>query len=82
MISPMPVWSTRRAGDPASIGHRMIDDSFGRPTLPACGLSSDGLFFRRDHDWEQVPERQRCRLCGSQSSSVLTSTSSLVAPDN
>lgn len=59
----MPVWSTRRAGDPASVGHLMVDDGYGRPAPPACGASSEGLFFRRDHDWADVPEGQRCEGC-------------------
>lgn len=41
----------------------MVGDGYGRPTSPACGLSSEGLFYRRDHDWEDVPERQRCPGC-------------------
>jgi hypothetical protein len=59
----VPVWSTRRKGDPASVGHRMAGDGYGRPSSPVCGLSSDGLFFRAWTDSEQVPERQRCEAC-------------------
>jgi len=57
------VWSTKRPGDPASIGHRMTPDAHGRPTTPFCGLTTEGLWFRRDHDWGQGPEPQRCRGC-------------------
>ena len=59
----MPCWST------TSIGHRTQDDAYepcgpdGRPTSPVCGRSTEGLYFRRDHHWEQVPERQRCPRC-------------------
>jgi hypothetical protein len=30
---------------------------------PVCGASSDGLYFRRDHEWGDVPERQRSEAC-------------------
>jgi len=63
MIQEVPVWSTRRAGDPASVGHRMEADGFGRPSSPVCGLSSEGLYFRRDHSWADVPAAQRCEAC-------------------
>lgn len=63
MITSVPVWSTLRAGDPASVGHRMADDEYGRPSVPVCGASSEGLYFRRDHDWGDVPEAQRCDAC-------------------
>lgn len=59
----MPVWSTKRQGDPASVGHRMVDDAFGRTTSPACGIRSEGFFFRAWSEWEEVPERQRCEDC-------------------
>lgn len=59
----MPVWSTRKPGDPASVGHRMLDDFHGRPMSPVCGCSTEGLWFRRDHEWSQVPGRQRCSIC-------------------
>jgi hypothetical protein len=41
----------------------MEPDGHGRPTMPVCGISTEGLWFRRDHVWAQVPERQRCRDC-------------------
>lgn len=63
MLEGVPVWSTRRAGDPASVGHRMEADGFGRPSSPVCGLSTEGLYFRRDHSWDNVPEGQRCPAC-------------------
>lgn len=59
----VPVWSTKRQGDPSSVGHRMEGDEYGRPSSPVRGASSDGLYFRRDHDWSDVPERQRCEAC-------------------
>ena len=63
MIDDMSVWSTKRPGDPASVGHRMPEDDHGRPAGPLCGASSHGLWFRRDHEWADVPERQRCFAC-------------------
>jgi hypothetical protein len=62
----MPVWSTRRQGDPSSLAHRMKPDAHGRPTTSACGRSTDGLWFRRDVEWERVPETQRCPECGAE----------------
>lgn len=66
MIDVVPVWSTRRQGDPTSIGHRMVGDEHGRPGLPVCGGSTHGLWFRRDVTWERVPEPQRCRSCAGE----------------
>ena len=43
------LWSTHRQGDPRSIEHLMQPDGHGRPTSPVCGLSTEGLWFRRDH---------------------------------
>jgi len=43
----------------------MIDDAHGRPGDPVCGRSTEGLFFRRDHGWPQVPEHQRRHACGA-----------------
>jgi hypothetical protein len=63
MIRGVPVWSTKRQGDPSSVGHRMLDDDHGRPMSPVCGLSSHGLFFRAWTDWERVPSPQRCDAC-------------------
>jgi len=57
------LWSTHRQGDPRSIAHQMEPDGHGRPTSPLCGCSTEGLFFRRDHDWSHVPPAQRCRRC-------------------
>jgi hypothetical protein len=64
MIDVVPVWSTKRKGDPASVGHRMEDDGYGRPSGPACGVSSQGLFFRAWLTWDDVPIPQRCPECG------------------
>ena len=36
---------------------------YRRPTTPICGRSTDGLWFRRDHEWHQVPPGQRCDEC-------------------
>lgn len=33
----------------------MVEDWFGRPAAPVCGLSSHGLYFRAWIDWSQVP---------------------------
>ena len=46
-----------------SIAHLMEPDSYGRPTSPLCGIGTKGLWFRRDHKWENVPPRQRCPQC-------------------
>ena len=59
----MPVWSTKPQGDPASVGHRMDDDGYGRPSIRVRGRSSEGLIFRRDISWERVPADQRCAPC-------------------
>jgi hypothetical protein len=59
------LWSTRRQGDPLAVGHRMEADGHGRPTSPMCGCSTEGLWFRRDHEWERVPMAQRCPDCAA-----------------
>lgn len=63
MISLMPVWSTLAQGDPASVGHRMSHDDHGRPGPPICSCSTNGLYFRKDLTWEQVPLTHRCVAC-------------------
>lgn len=30
---------------------------------PVCGCSTEGLWFRRDVEWERVPAPQRCGGC-------------------
>lgn len=64
-MGAVPVWSTERPGSPTSIGHRMTPDGHGRPTTPVCGRSTEGLWFRRDHEWHEVPPGQRCDECGA-----------------
>ena len=64
-MGAVPLWSTGPPGAPSSIGHRMQPDAHGRPTTPLCGCSTHGLWFRRDHRWEQVPQAQRCAVCSS-----------------
>lgn len=56
----MPGWSTGPKGAPGSVGHRMGRDHHGRPGSPLCGCSTDGLWWRGELDWEQVPPAQRC----------------------
>lgn len=59
----VPVWSTLPPGEPGSIGHRMSTDTHGRPSPPVCGQTSNGLWFRLGVEWDDIPERQRCRAC-------------------
>ena len=65
MIGALPVWSTKRPDDPASIGHRMQPDSHGRPMTPVCLRTTNGLWFRRNFAWNDVPEHQRCPDCAA-----------------
>ena len=55
--------STGPQGDLTSVGHRMVDDSYGRPGTPVCGCSTNGLWFRRDVSGERVPVAQQCSAC-------------------
>ena len=50
----MPVWSTKRVVTPRSIGHRMEPDGHGQPMSPVCGITTEGLFFRMQLEWDQA----------------------------
>ena len=55
------LWS-HRPGDPEPVAHQ-AQPGRGRLRTPLCGASIKGLWFRRDHDWLQVPAPQRCPEC-------------------
>lgn len=55
------LWSHRQ-GDPQAVAHR-TEPGRGRLRRPLCGASTKDLWFRHDHDWLQVPVRQRCPEC-------------------
>jgi hypothetical protein len=80
MLRGVPVWSSLPQGDPMSVGHRMDEDGYGRASLPVCGRTSEGLFFRRDVRWDQVPVGQRCARCELISEASMAEASFGVGP--
>jgi len=41
----------------------MVEDSYGRPGAPVCGISTQGLWLRPRTSWDSVAEDRRCSAC-------------------